>query len=158
MKLRLNTIAEEIMRVKNLKYLNLTNTNFNSGDLYNIPEAVQILILSKNNIEPENLLEISSRPQLKKVFAYDTVSDDELKKIKDIQTGYQQKTALFGQLSLQKFQVSRQLDGIDQAEENLRNDIIQLETDERELVKELNQKYGAGTLDPQTGTFTPAKN
>ncbi len=85
-------------------------------------------------------------------------TDDELKKIKDIQTGYQQKTALFGQLSLQKFQVSRQLDGIDQAEENLRNDIIQLETDERELVKELNQKYGAGTLDPQTGTFTPAKN
>ena len=34
-------------------------------------------------------------------------TDDELKKIKDIQTGYQQKTALFGQLSLQKFQVSR---------------------------------------------------
>ena len=48
--------------------------------MYNIPEAVQILILSKNNIEPENLLEISTRPQLKKVFAYDTVIDDELKK------------------------------------------------------------------------------
>jgi hypothetical protein len=85
-------------------------------------------------------------------------TDDELKKISDIQTGYQQKTALFGQLSLQKFQVNRQLDGIDQAEENLRNEIIQLETDERGLVKELNQKYGAGTLDPQTGTFTPAHN
>ncbi len=85
-------------------------------------------------------------------------TDDELKKIQDVQTSYQQKTALFGQLSLQKFQVSRQLDNLDQAEENLRNEIIQLETDERELVKELNQKYGAGTLDPQTGTFTPAKN
>ncbi len=85
-------------------------------------------------------------------------TDDELKKIQDVQTSYQQKTALFGQLSLQKFQVSRQLDSLDQAEENLRNEIIQLETDERELVKELNQKYGAGTLDPQTGTFTPAKN
>ena len=72
--------STKLKKLKNLKYLNLTNTNFNSGDLYNIPEAVQILILSKNNIEPENLLEISSRPQLKKVFAYDTVSDDELKK------------------------------------------------------------------------------
>ena len=72
--------STKLKKLKNLKYLNLTNTNFNSGDLYNIPEAVQILILSKNNIEPDNLLEISSRPQLKKVFAYDTVSDDELKK------------------------------------------------------------------------------
>ena len=72
--------STKLKKLKNLKYLNLTNTNFNSEDLFNIPETVQILILSKNNIEPENLLEISSRPQLKKVFAYNTVSDDELKK------------------------------------------------------------------------------
>ena len=85
-------------------------------------------------------------------------TDEELEKIKGIQTGYQQKTALFGQLSLQKFQVTRQLESLETAEENLRNEIIQLETTERELVKELNQKYGAGTLDPQTGTFTPAQN
>ena len=72
--------STKLKKLKNLKYLNLTNTNFNSEDLYFIPETVQILILSKNNIEPENLLEISSRPQLKKVFAYNTVSDHELKK------------------------------------------------------------------------------
>ena len=72
--------STKLKKLKNLKYLNLTNTNFNSEDLYSIPETVQILILSKNNIEPENLLEISSRPQLKKVFAYNTVSDHELKK------------------------------------------------------------------------------
>ena len=72
--------STKLKKLKNLKYLNLTNTNFNSDDLYSIPETVQILILSKNNIEPENLLEISSRPQLKKVFAYNTVSDHELKK------------------------------------------------------------------------------
>ncbi len=85
-------------------------------------------------------------------------TDDELKKIQEIQKGYQQKTALFGQISLQKFQVTRQLESLDTAEENLRNEIVQLETNERELVKELNQKYGAGTLDPQTGTFIPAQN
>ena len=85
-------------------------------------------------------------------------TDEELKKIKEIQSGYQQKTALFGQLSLQKFQVTRQLENIEAAEENLQKEIIQLETSERELVKELNQKYGAGTLNPQTGEFTPAQN
>jgi hypothetical protein len=26
---------------------------------------------------------------------------------------------------------------------------------ERELVKELNEKYGPGSLDPETGVFTP---
>lgn len=72
--------SAKLKKLKNLKYLNLTNTNFNSGDLYNIPETVQILILSKNNIEPKNLLDISTRPQLKKVFAYNTVSDEKLKK------------------------------------------------------------------------------
>ena len=72
--------STKLKKLKNLKYLNLTNTNFNSEDLYNIPETVQILILSMNNIEPKNLLEISSRPQLKKIFAYNTVIDDELKK------------------------------------------------------------------------------
>ena len=72
--------STKLKKLKNLKYLNLTNTNFNSEDLYNIPETVQILILSMNNIEPKNLLEISSRPQLKKIFAFNTVIDDELKK------------------------------------------------------------------------------
>jgi uncharacterized protein (DUF3084 family) len=94
-----------------------------------------------------------------KVMAKETkFTDEELKKIQEVQTGYQQKTALFGQISLQKFQVTRQLDSLQTAEKNLQQEIIQLETDERELVKELNQKYGAGTLNPQTGEFTPAQN
>jgi|TARA_R110000851_G_scaffold178042_2_gene324981 hypothetical protein len=85
-------------------------------------------------------------------------TEEEMVKIKEVQTEYQQKTAVFGQLSFQKFQLERQLDTATNAEVALKKEIIDLEQQERALVKELNEKYGAGTLDPQTGEFKPAQS
>jgi len=85
-------------------------------------------------------------------------SDEEMNKIKAVQEEYQQKTAMFGQLSFQKFQIERQAETADKAEIALKKEIIDLEQQERALVKELNEKYGAGTLDPQTGEFKPAQS
>ena len=42
--------------------------------------------------------------------------------------------------------------------DKIKKEIIDLEQQERALVKELNEKYGAGTLDPQTGEFKPAQS
>ena len=84
-------------------------------------------------------------------------TDDEMNKIKEVQKTYQEKTAMFGQLSFQKFQLERQLEVAEQAETTLKKEIIDLEQQERTLVKELNEKYGAGTLDPQTGEVKPAQ-
>ncbi len=85
-------------------------------------------------------------------------SDEEMNKIKAVQEEYQQKTAMFGQLSFQKFQIERQAETANKAEIALKKEIIDLEQQERALVKELNEKYGAGTLDPQTGEFKPAQS
>lgn len=85
-------------------------------------------------------------------------SEEEMNKIQGVQQTYQEKTALFGQLSFQKFQLERQLDTANAAEVALKKEIIDLEQQERALVKELNEKYGAGTLDPQTGEFKPAQS
>jgi archaellum component FlaC len=48
--------------------------------------------------------------------------------------------------------------------ERLENEKLRLETQYSEvqnqeitLVQELNEKYGAGNLDPETGVFTPTK-
>ena len=82
-------------------------------------------------------------------------TEDEMGKIQEVQKEYQQKTAVFGQLSFQKFQIERQLETASSAEVALKKEIIDLEQQERALVKELNDKYGAGTLDPQTGEFSP---
>ena len=85
-------------------------------------------------------------------------TEEEMVQIKEVQTEYQQKTAIFGQLSFQKFQLERQLETATSAEVALKKEIIDLEQQERALVKELNEKYGAGTLDPQTGEFKPAQS
>jgi len=85
-------------------------------------------------------------------------TEEEMNKIKEVQTEYQQKTAVFGQLSFQKFQLERQVETATNAEVALKKEIIDLEQQERALVKELNEKYGAGTLDPQTGEFSPAQS
>jgi len=38
----------------------------------------------------------------------------------------------------------------------MESDYSDLQGKERELVKQLNEKYGPGSLDPATGVFTPA--
>ena len=43
----------------------------------------------------------------------------------------------------------------EEAQTQLESDWSANQDKERELVKELNEKYGPGSLDPETGVFTP---
>ena len=83
-------------------------------------------------------------------------TEDELKSLRDLQDGYSEKSAQFGQLKVQKLLVQQQLDQLEQTEVQMEADYASLQEKERELVKSLNEKYGPGTLDPQSGVFTPA--
>ena len=82
-------------------------------------------------------------------------SEEELKSLQDLQTSYQQKQLQFGQLKVQKFLVQQQFDAIEKQEEQIEVDYAGVQEQERKLVKELNDKYGPGNLDPATGVFTP---
>ena len=53
-------------------------------------------------------------------------TEDEMSKIQEVQKEYQQKTAVFGQLSFQKFQIERQLETATNAEVTLKKEIIDL--------------------------------
>ena len=83
-------------------------------------------------------------------------SEEELKSLQDLQTSYQQKQLQFGQLKVQKLLVQQQFDAIEKQEEQIEVDYAGVQEQERKLVKELNEKYGPGNLDPATGVFTPA--
>ena len=83
-------------------------------------------------------------------------SEEELKSLQDLQTSYQQKQLQFGQLKVQKLLVQQQFDAIEKQEEQIEVDYAGVQEQERKLVKELNDKYGPGNLDPATGVFTPA--
>jgi hypothetical protein len=83
-------------------------------------------------------------------------TEDELKSLQDLQTSYQQKQLQFGQLEVQRLLVKQQVDALAGAKSKLEEDYAGIQETEQRLVKQLNEKYGPGNLDPATGVFTSA--
>ena len=83
-------------------------------------------------------------------------SDEELKSLQDLSQSYQNIQASFGQIKVQKILNQQQADALEEAEVKMDSDYKEIQDNERKLVEELNEKYGPGQLDPQTGVFTPA--
>ena len=54
-----------------------------------------------------------------------------------------------------KNSTSTQIDGLAKSEEEYAQKYADTQAKEREVAKELNDKYGSGNLDPETGVFTP---
>ena len=82
-------------------------------------------------------------------------SEEELKELSGLQQSYQDKQNLLGQLAVQKILLNQQVEGIDNRQVELEGEYEEVQQTERDLVQKLNEKYGPGQLDPQTGVFTP---
>ena len=82
-------------------------------------------------------------------------TDEELKSLQDLSQSYQNIQASFGQMKVQKILNQQQADALEEAEVKMDADYKDIQDKERELVQQLNAKYGPGQLDPQTGIFTP---
>ena len=82
-------------------------------------------------------------------------SEEELKELGDLQTSYQEKQGLLGQLSVQRILLNQQIEAIETRQTELEGEYEEVQQTERDLVQKLNEKYGPGQLDPQTGVFTP---
>ncbi len=82
------------------------------------------------------------------------VTEEELDQIKELGSKYNTISAAFGQLRVQKLILEQQLEQVEGAEKKLAEDYVSNQEREQTLVKELNTKYGSGTLNPQTGEFT----
>ena len=84
-------------------------------------------------------------------------TEDELKSLQDLQTNYQEKQAALGQLSVQRILVNQQMEGLEMRQDELETEYTAVQQEERDLDQKLNEKYGPGQLDPQTGVFTPTE-
>ena len=82
-------------------------------------------------------------------------SEEELKSLSELSQGYQNIQSAFGQLRVQKILLEQQKESLEEAEVKMEADYAENQQKERDLVKELNEKYGPGQLDPQSGVFTP---
>ena len=82
-------------------------------------------------------------------------TEEELKSLSELQQRYTNGQAGFGQLKVRKLLLEQELKALEEAELRLETEYSQTQKDEQKLVAELNEKYGAGNLDPATGVFTP---
>jgi lipid II:glycine glycyltransferase (peptidoglycan interpeptide bridge formation enzyme) len=83
-------------------------------------------------------------------------TDEELESLQGLQTSYQEKQAMLGQLAVQRILLNQQIDGLNIRTEEVETEYQTVQQEERDLVKTLNEKYGPGQLDPATGVFTPS--
>ena len=81
-------------------------------------------------------------------------TDDELKSLQGLQTNYQEKQNVLGQLAVQKILINQQVEAIETRLVDVETEYQSVQQEERDLVKTLNDKYGPGQLDPATGVFT----
>jgi len=87
-----------------------------------------------------------------------TFSEEEMQSLQDLQNDYQEKQALLGQLSVQRILLTQQLEALEARQVELESEYVATQQKERELVETLNDKYGPGELNPETGVFTPVNS
>ena len=82
-------------------------------------------------------------------------TDEELSSLQELQNTYASISTQFGQLKVSRINLERQMENLDDAENQLEQNWEENRQTESDLVKSLNEKYGAGSLNPQTGEFIP---
>ena len=78
-------------------------------------------------------------------------TEDELKQVQNIQSNYQNIQTQFGQLKLTQIR-------LDEQEVDLEESLKSIQSEEKKFLDGITEKYGQGTLNPETGVFTPTEN
>jgi protein subunit release factor A len=83
-------------------------------------------------------------------------TDEELQELQNLQNAYQEKQTILGSIAVQRILLDQQSDALETRKAEVEAEYENVQQQERDLVAKLNEKYGPGSLDPQTGVFTPA--
>ena len=81
---------------------------------------------------------------------------EELEEVQALRDRMSKLVANFGELKLEQIMHEQKAVKIKTVEETLNNEYANIQKTELELVKRFNEKYGRGTLDLESGTFSPA--
>jgi len=85
--------------------------------------------------------EIKSAPQ--------EFSQDEINQLKNLKEKINELSFQFGQLTINKIK-------LEETENRLKKQLNSLEEEESQIAKKLSDKYGDGSIDLNSGTFTPS--
>ena len=78
-------------------------------------------------------------------------TEEELKQVQNIQQSYLNVQNQFGQLKLAQIK-------LDEQEVDLEQALKTIQSEEKKFLDGITNKYGQGTLNPETGVFTPTEN
>ena len=84
-------------------------------------------------------------------------TEEELKKIKEIQDEYIKIQNLFGQVSLAKLRLDEQYQSLSEQEIENKKSFGDVQKNEKNFLEEITKKYGEGSFNPDTGVFIPNK-
>ena len=82
---------------------------------------------------------------------------EELEGLEKIQQSYIEVQADLGQVSIAKLKLEEQLSSITKSEEEIKGRFRETQQMEQNFIGEISKKYGEGTLNPESGVFTPNK-
>ena len=77
-------------------------------------------------------------------------TQEEIDSLKGFQTRLDNIITQFGRINLSRIK-------LDEQENLLKDEVKKIENEEIELAQKLSDKYGKGSLDIETGTFTPTE-
>ncbi len=83
-------------------------------------------------------------------------TEEELKDVQELRDRMSRLVAQFGELKLEQILHDQKAKNLETVETTLNNEYANIQKTELELVKKFNEKYGRGTLDLESGTFSPA--
>ena len=78
-------------------------------------------------------------------------NEEELKQVQSIQRSYASVQNQFGQVKMTQVR-------LDEQEVELEETLKNIQTEEKKFLDEITEKYGQGSLNPETGVFTPTEN
>lgn len=108
------------------------------------------LVLPNESVSENN--ENSAGEQISKEF-----NESDIERVKGLQSAYAITTAQIGQIEIELHLLNKRLDQVKQIREDLFKKYSDLQTEETDLVKSLNEKYGDGVLDLDSGKFIPTE-
>lgn len=78
-------------------------------------------------------------------------TEEEIKQVQDIQDSYVSTQNKFGQLKMAQLK-------LDEQEVELEESLKSIQDGEKKFLEVIAEKYGQGSLNPETGVFTPTEN
>jgi oligoribonuclease NrnB/cAMP/cGMP phosphodiesterase (DHH superfamily) len=90
--------------------------------------------------------------KIKNVMAQ--LTQEELQSVRDLQSKYNQTLFEIGVAEAQRLALLEQVEKRESDKKVLLGDLATIEQKENELVKSLQEKYGAGSINPETGEIT----